>query len=136
MTEGFWSNFAKPFRVAGGIARGAAAGAAKAVDYALPELTKPLKGAEAAVRDIADTTKTNYDRVAKGLDGFIKEELEEIGYEMADAKLVRHGKNYVVSAHKIKGHDASGNPQLAPTVTTFLVDKNGKILKNLRSTNS
>jgi hypothetical protein len=130
MTEGFWDTFKKPFRVAAGVARGAVAGAAKALDYALPELTGPLKGAEAAARDIGSAVKTGYEKHAKGLKQFIADELEEIGYQLEpNSKLVKNGNNYVVGARRIRGYDQAGNPQLATALTSFLVDKNGKILR-------
>lgn len=135
MTEGFWDTFKKPFRVAAGVARGAIAGAAKATEYALPELTSPLKSAEGAVRDIGDTAKKGYERYAKGLKSFIADELEEIGYQLdPNSKLVKNGKNYVVGARRIRGYDQSGNPQLAPALTSFIVDKEGKILRTRNGT--
>lgn len=135
MMEGFWDAFKKPFRVAAGVARGAVAGAAKAVDYALPELTSPLKSAEAAARDIGDTAKKGYERYAKGLKGFIADELEEIGYQLdPNSKLVKSGDNYIVGARRIRGYDQNGKPQLANALTSFIVDKEGKILRTRNGT--
>lgn len=130
LNEGFWSAFTKPVRAAAGVARGAVAGAAKALDYALPELTKPLQGAEAAARDIGDTAKKGFERYAKGIKEFVADELEEIGYQLdPNSRLVKNGDNYVVGARRIRGYDQDGRPQLANALTSFLVDKEGKILR-------
>lgn len=130
LSEGFWDTFKKPFRVAAGVARGAVAGAAKATEFALPELTNPLKGAESAAREIGDASKKGFERYAKGLKGFIADELEEIGYQLdPSSRLVKNGNKYVVGARRIRGYDQAGKPQLANALTSFVVDKEGKILR-------
>lgn len=134
LSEGFWASFTQPARTAAGIARGAVTAAAKGLDYALPELTKPLQGIEQAARDTGKAVKHDFDRYAKGKREFIRQNLEEIGYFLDDrSKLKRSGDNYVVPAYKIVRYDQDGNPQLANNTTPFLVTKTGDVLKNLRN---
>lgn len=130
LMEGFWDNFTKPARIATGIARGAIAGTAKALDYALPELTKPLHGAESALRDIGRSAKEGFEKGSQGIKERTAQKLEESGYQLdPNSRFVKNGDNYVVGARKISGYDQKGQPRLANTLTSFLVDKGGNILR-------
>lgn len=126
LDEGFWSAF-------GGGVRGAIAGAAKTLDYVAPELTQPLHNLEKGVRDVAKTTIDNFNKVYKGRADYIKDELADLGYIVHDGeKITRSGKNYVVPAYKILQYDAKGRPTEDKKPTPFLIDKHGRILRNLR----
>lgn len=133
LSEGFWSAFTKPAKLAAGLARGAVAGGAKALDYVLPELTRPLQGLEAGVRDIGKTAVDNFERVFKGRTDYIRDELADIGYIVKDnVKIKRSGKNFVIPAYKILQYDTNGKPNSEKSPTPFLIDKSGRILRNLR----
>jgi hypothetical protein len=132
LSEGFWDSFKKAVGTGVGVARGAVAGAAKALDYVAPEITRPLKGAEAAAKDIGGAAKTQFDRYSKGLKQTIADNLDDMGYQLdPNSQIKRNGKNYVVSAFKVRRYDDQGNRELHTAATPFLADKQGNIIRRI-----
>lgn len=126
ISEGFWSNFKKPFRAIGGIAGAAVKGGARALDYVAPEITQPLHRFEAGVRDIGDQAKKGYDLGSGGLMKEYEDILLDSGYIMdKNVKVVDSGKNKVVVGYRIIDQDARGNPIPDHKKLSFIFDKMG-----------
>lgn len=134
LDEGFWDGFKK---VAGGIGRAAktagkvaAAGttaAGRLVDIALPEVTKPIKGAVSAFRDVKNAAKSAWDVLKPKMDK-IRESLKDQGFILDETQEPQKaGNSMIVWANEIIGYDkATQQFKTNPNKTvTFMVDSEG-----------
>ncbi len=133
LSEGFWDAFTKPAKFATGLARGAVAGGAKALDYVLPELTNPVKSAVSAIKDIGSATKEGFDKGYKGILKYATDQLADLGYIVKSNEVMTpSGRNFVIPAYKVLQYETDGRPKIDKSATPFLIDKSGRILRNLR----
>ena len=123
LAEGFWDIHKSPIiRGIGGVAGAAVKGIAKTLDYVAPELTQPIHGLERGLRDIKDSIRQGYDVGSGGIQKAYGDILLDSGYLITpNQKIVRSGKNNVVTGRRIIGTGMDGKPIGDPKkLLTFL----------------
>lgn len=126
LSEGFWSNLKTGVKntgkLLGGVAGAAVKGTAKALDYVAPELTQPLHNLERGVRDVGDSVRRGFDYGYGGSKKAYEDILLDAGYLMTpNQKIIRTGRNNVVTGRRIIGRDRKGKPVGDPKkLLTFL----------------
>jgi len=138
LEEGFWDGFKKVAGKVGNAAKtvgkgvgAAATGLGRAVDIALPELTRPVKDVISGGRSVINATKQGWD-LFKSKQEIVKKKLENLGYVLDESQPPQQiGDNFMVFASEITGYDKAKQQFIWDPNTTipFLVDKNNDVKK-------
>lgn len=135
LNEGLWNAIKAGARLGKAGISGAVRGGLKAIDKVVPELAAPYKKLASDVGEIAGAAKQGASRAFKGLDQYVIDQLEDLGYLTKPGEGLRKtGKKFfIIPAYKIKDYDASGKPIVDwKHPSPFLVNKQGVLVKNLK----
>lgn len=116
-----------------GIGSAAIRGGAATLRRIAPELTDPLDKLEKNIRDIGDEFRAGWHRGVTGLRGLIEDNLNDEGYTLSPRvrnPIMRSGRRYVATGAKLM-RDANGEIVAGPQDFRFLIDREGRIIRNI-----